>query len=91
MGVQLGADSLQATPRRTTAMNLPNPPLLPEVLLGPRCSDQPNLDLASEGVQRYLWQSAYGPMLIEVRDGEAFVNGKRVLSIAELRASEPRA
>lgn len=39
----------------------------------------------TEGVQRYVWQSAFGPMLIEVRDGAAFVNGKRVLSMAELR------
>jgi hypothetical protein len=54
------------------------PPLLPEVLLGARPTGQPNLDLASEGVQRYIWQSAYGAMLIEVRDGIAFVNGARV-------------
>jgi hypothetical protein len=59
-------------------------PLLPEVLIGPQPADQPALALASEGVQRYVWQSAFGPMLIEVRDGAAFVNGKRVLSIAEL-------
>lgn len=30
---------------------------------------QQELALAREGVQRYLWQSAYGVMLIEVRDG----------------------
>ena len=50
-------------------MNVPTQPLLPEVLLGPRPADQPNLELASEGVQRYVWQGAYGAMLIEVRDG----------------------
>jgi hypothetical protein len=61
-----------------------NAPLLPEVLIGLQPADQPALALASEGVQRYVWQSAFGPMLIEVRDGAAFVNGKRVLSIAEL-------
>ena len=69
-------------------MNALNPPLLPEVLLGPQPADQPNLDLASEGVQRYVWQSAFGAMLIEVRDGAAFVNGSRVASMAELRAAE---
>lgn len=66
-----------------------NPPLLPEVLLGAQPVDQPALTLATEGVQRFVWQSAYGPMLIEVRDGAAFVNGKRVLSMAELREAEP--
>ena len=68
-------------------MNAPYLPL-PEVLLGAQPTDQPNLDLASEGVQRYVWQSAYGAMLIEVRDGIAFVNGARVASMAELRAAE---
>jgi hypothetical protein len=66
-------------------MNAPTFPLLPEVLLGPQPADQPNLDLASEGVRRYVWQSAYGAMLIEVRDGAAYVNGQRVTSIHELR------
>ena len=69
-------------------MNAPNLPLLPEVQLGPQPADQPSLELASEGVQRYIWHSAYGAMLIEVRDGVAFVNGARVASMAELRAAE---
>ena len=69
-------------------MNSPNHPLLPEVLLGAQPIDQPSLDLASEDVQRYVWQSAYGAMLIEVRDGIAYVNGARVLPIAELRAAD---
>ena len=69
-------------------MNAPNLPLLPEVLLGPQPIDQPSLDLASQGVQRYVWRSAYGAMLIEVRDGVAFVNGSRVASMVELRAAE---
>lgn len=59
--------------------------LLPEVLLGLQPTGQPSLDLAAEGVQRYVWQSAYGAILIEVHDGAAFVNGERVLSLAELR------
>lgn len=69
-------------------MNAPNLPLLPEVLLGAQPTDQPNLDLASEGVQRYVWHSAFGAMLIEVRDGTAFVNGARVVPMTELRAAE---
>ncbi|MBE7418444.1 MAG: hypothetical protein HS128_11985 [Ideonella sp.] len=72
-------------------MNAPNPPLLREVTLGPQPTDQPALELASEGVQRYVWHSAYGAMLIEVRDGAAFVNGGRVTSIHELRAVDPPA
>lgn len=65
-------------------MNAPN--LLPEVLLGSQPADQPNLPLAREGVQGYVWNSAYGPMLIEVRDDVAYVNGERVTSIQELKA-----
>jgi hypothetical protein len=68
-----------------------NAPLLPEVLIAPHPVDQPSLALATEGVQRYVWQSAFGPMLIEVRDDSAFVNGKRVLTIAELHDDAPLA
>ncbi len=64
-----------------------NAPLLPEVLLGPRRDDEPALPLATEGVQRYVWESTFGPMLIEVRDGAAFVNGQRVTSIGEMRGA----
>jgi hypothetical protein len=38
-----------------------------------------------------VWQSAFGPMLIEVRDAAAFVNGSRVTSIHEQRADGPPA
>lgn len=69
-------------------MDAPNPPLLPQVRIGGHNTGQQDLALASEGVQRYLWQSAFGAILIEVRDGTAFVNGARVASIAELRATE---
>lgn len=62
-----------------------NAPLLPEVLLGTQPIDQPALPLATDGVQRYVWRSTYGPMLIEVHDGAAFVNGQRVTPITELR------
>lgn len=69
-------------------MNAPNLLVLPEVRISGQHTDQQDLALASEGVQRYLWHSAFGAMLIEVRDGTAFVNGARVASIAELRADE---
>jgi hypothetical protein len=70
----------------TLAMNAP---LLPEVLMGAQPADQPALPLAAEGVQRYVWQSAFGPMLIEVRDGATFVNGQRVTPIADLHKGGP--
>jgi hypothetical protein len=57
--------------------------LLPEVVLGESDPTQPLLPLAAEGVQRYVWHAAHGEMLIEVRDGSAYVNGKRVESVAE--------
>jgi hypothetical protein len=74
-----------------TAMNATTLPLHPEVLLGPQPADQPNLSLVSEGVQRFVWNSAYGAMLIEVCDGATFVNGGRVTPIEELRAVDPSA
>ncbi len=73
-------------PGSQKVMNAPDRLLLPEVLLGPRPSDQPSLELAREGVQRYVWQSAFGAMLIEVKGGVAYVNGQRVTSIEDLRA-----
>jgi hypothetical protein len=66
-----------------------NAPLLPEVLLGPPTQSEPCLPLEREGVQTYVWQSAFGAMLIEVRDGATFVNGERVVSVAELRSVDP--
>lgn len=68
-----------------TAMNAADLQPLPEVLLGPHPPGQPGLNLASEGVQRYVWQSTFGAMLIEVKDGAAYVNGQRVTPIQELR------
>lgn len=61
-----------------------NAPLLPEILLG-QPDGQPSLNLATQGVLRYVWESAFGPMLIEVRGGAAFVNGQRVVPITELQ------
>jgi len=55
-----------------------NAPLLPEVLRLREDSSQERLPLATEGVQRFVWESRFGSMLIEVVDGVAYVNGKRV-------------
>jgi hypothetical protein len=54
-----------------------NAPLHPEVLLR-REPAQPELALASEGVQRYVWESKFGEMLIEVKEGRVYVNGSLV-------------
>jgi hypothetical protein len=55
-----------------------NAPLLPEVLRQLHESPQAALPLATEGVARYVWESRFGAMLIEVIDGVAFVNGQKV-------------
>jgi len=65
----------RAEPRPNFAMNAP---LLPEVLLGIHSSDEPQLPLASEGVQRYVWEGRFGAMLIEVKGSAVFVNGQQV-------------
>lgn len=57
-------------------------PLPPKLLLEPR-PFEPNAS-TGENIPPTVWQSAFGPILIEVRDGVAFVNGKRVMSAAEL-------
>ena len=60
-----------------------NAPTLPDIHLGPADDNEPELPLVAEGVQRYVWESAFGAMLIEIHDGAAFVNGQRVEPIAE--------
>lgn len=59
-------------------MNLP----LPEIHVGVVDAAAPELPLASDAVPRYVWHSRFGDMLVEVRDGESFVNGQRVEKIA---------
>lgn len=54
------------------------PEPLPEVLLHRGGEAQETLPLASVGVLRYVWQSRFGPMLIEVAGDEILVNGTRV-------------
>jgi len=55
-----------------------NAPLLQEVLLRSAEDGQVALPLASEGVLRYVWESRYGSMLIEVVGNDVFVNSQRV-------------
>jgi hypothetical protein len=66
-----------------------NPLALPEVPMDQPAADPTLLSSASEPVQRYVWQSAFGPMLIETCDSAVSVNGQRVLSITELRKARP--
>jgi hypothetical protein len=63
-----------------------NAPLLPEIFARPAPSAQADLPLASEGVQRYLWEGRFGPVLIEVKDGNVYVNEK-VVEPADIRPS----
>jgi hypothetical protein len=55
-----------------------NAPVLPEMLVQRGERPQGELPLASEGVLRYVWESRFGPMLIEVRQGRAYVNEEAV-------------
>jgi hypothetical protein len=36
------------------------------------------LPLVYQGVQRYLWECRFGPVLIEVKEGRVYVNGQVV-------------
>lgn len=58
-----------------------NAPLLPEVLSRLAPSPQADLPLAADGVLRYVWESRFGSMLIEVQDGRVYVNGKLVVPV----------
>lgn len=49
-----------------------------EVLLRRADDGQAALPLATPGVQRWVWESRYGSILIEVIRDEIFVNGQRV-------------
>lgn len=54
-----------------------NAPLYREVLLR-RPDPESELPLATEGVQRYVWDSRFGSMLIEVIGDDIYVNGGKV-------------
>jgi hypothetical protein len=49
-----------------------------DVVVGQTDAAQPLLPLASEGVQRWVWQSKFGAILIEVVGPDVFINGQRV-------------
>jgi hypothetical protein len=66
-----------------------NSPLLPEVLARRGPNPQADLPLSAEGVLRYVWESRFGSMLIEVAGGRVFVNGQRVDVVA--REAQPSA
>jgi hypothetical protein len=55
-----------------------NDALLPQILLRSDVPAQTDLELATDGVLRYVWRSAFGDMLIEVINGATYVNGQRV-------------
>ena len=55
-----------------------NAMLMPEVLLRRAEDHPPALPLASEAVLRYVWESRYGSILIEVSGADVFVNGQHV-------------
>jgi len=55
-----------------------NAMLSPEVMLRHADDRQTALRLASEGVLRYVWESKYGSIVIEVVGNDVFVNGQRV-------------
>lgn len=63
------------------------PALLPEIRLGSRTAE-PELALWTDGVQRWVWESRFGEMLIEVKNGAVFVNGSRVTPAAEIMARD---
>ena len=67
-----------------------NAPLLPEVHLVRERAPQSELDLATEGVLRYVWQGRFGAMLIEVIDDRVYVDGhlvERCTTVAEAPAT----
>jgi len=63
-----------------------NAPLLPEILLVRGDDRQAELPLATEGVMRYVWNNRWGSMLIEVREGRVFVDGKVVEPVSAAAA-----
>lgn len=58
-----------------------NAPLLPEALSRLAPSPQAELPLATDGVLRYVWEGRFGSMLLEVREGQVFVNGDVVVPV----------
>lgn len=67
-----------------------NAPVLTEVGTHWQPSNQAELPLAAEGVLRYLWESKFSSMLIEVKDGCVYVNGDQVLPSAAVAGVSQR-
>lgn len=55
-----------------------NPSCMPDFVVGQTQDLPPLLPLASPGVLRWVWQSRYRAILIEVIGDAVFVNGQRV-------------
>lgn len=74
---QGGGGSAAAWPGAARPVAVPE--VVPEVVLGEAAQGpQASLPLAAEGVQRWVWHSRWGSMLIEARDGAVYVNGQPV-------------
>lgn len=56
----------------------PTPATVLDVVIGSADDAQAPLPLASDGVQRWVWQSRFGAILVEVVGPDVFVNGQRV-------------
>lgn len=50
---------------------------------------QDDLQLGVDAFLRYVWESRFGPMLIEVRDSKAYVNGQAVEPSAQGTTDDP--
>jgi hypothetical protein len=55
-----------------------NAPAFLELRPAPPDDGQRALPLATQGIQRYVWDSRFGSILIEVVGDQTFVNGVRV-------------
>jgi hypothetical protein len=61
-----------------------------EVLARQDEDGQQGLPLVAEGVQRFVWDSRFGPILIEIIGAQAFVNGQAVHPAEPLSAPPAR-
>ena len=70
---------LASASSRARAISEPmNTAVFPEIRPNAMDDAQALLPLATEGVLRYVWQSKFGSMLIEVMGDKTFVNGELV-------------
>ena len=49
---------------------------------------EPELPLSADGVVRHVWHGRFGDMLIEVIEGQVFVNGDAVKSMPVKKPAE---